>query len=542
MANTNTDTPKSLPELLKAQNTLRNKLEYDLGIDSNQMLAKSLLGAAADTIKRNSDAYRQHLEKVYREESKQNPDLKEDQFKTSAEFDVIMNHLSDFVKENSNSSVFERSDKLKIMDYIQKSIKKADIDEKEKKELLKQYEYASKSIKNVTGIFDKASNLFSRTLINSITFITSVFSDLPPAWGWLLAKGGDALSNMLEKRKTKQERMVSLEYDIDEEKRNRQAALDEAKNEGEKEEEPEKPKPEKPKSNFAESKMERIQDTSGSLLDKAPTGSESDPFFVKITDKSLFKKEEKDKNPILAALAGILGGFADKITGALGKLGALLGLAKDGKLAGTAAKTAKDLLDGKDVPDKEGKKGKTNNKTSKVQRAVGKAKNLAKGAALLGGTLGGGAALGYGLYELSKWSQEHYQKLMEDAKAKGVDVDKIQTETNRLGSVDPADPFAALEYLKGQELNVGKFEQKKNPEDGVVNESKDSSRASVGTQIDAATQARINANEEKRAQQIQLNQSNNSTVINNYNKTTNQNNARIVQVTNPQAQLVHGSR
>ena len=541
MANTNTDTPKSLPELLKAQNTLRNKLEYDLGIDSNQMLAKSLLGAAADTIKRNSDAYRQHLEKVYREESKQNPDLKEDQFKTSAEFDVIMNHLSDFVKENSNSSVFERSDKLKIMDYIQKSIKKADIDEKEKKELLKQYEYASKSIKNVTGIFDKASNLFSRTLINSITFITSVFSDLPPAWGWLLAKGGDALSNMLEKRKTKQERMVSLEYDIDEEKRNRQAALDEAKNEGEKEEEPEKSKPEKPKSNFAESKMERIQDTSGSLLDKAPTGSESDPFFVKITDKSLFKKEEKDKNPILAALAGILGGFADKITGALGKLGALLGLAKDGKLAGTAAKTAKDLLDGKDIPDKEGKNGKKGakaNEKSVFKRLASGVKTAAKGAMFLGGAVGGGAALGYGLYELSKLSQEKYNKATEDLRKHGYDVDKMQQD-----AIDREDDmFAGLEHLKGQDLNVGKFEQKKNPEDGVVNESKDSSRASVGTQIDAATQARINANEEKRAQQIQLNQSNNSTVINNYNKTTNQNNARIVQVTNPQAQLVHGSR
>lgn len=539
MANTNnTDTPKSLPELLAAQKTLRNKLEYDLGIDSNQMIAKSLLGTAADTIKKNSDAYRQHLEKVYREESKQNPDLKEEQFKTSAEFDVIMNHLSDFVKENSNSSVFERSDKLKIMDYIQTSIKKADIDKKEKEELLKQYEYASKSIRNVTGIFDKASSLFSRTLINSITFITSVFSDLPPAWGWLLAKGGDALSNMLEKRKTKQERMVSLEYDIDEEKMNRQAALDEAKGEGKKNEELEKPKPEKPKSNFAETKMERIQDTSGSLLDKAPTGSESDPFFVKITDKSLFKKEEKDKNPILAALAGILGGFADKITGALGKLGALLGLAKDGKLAGTAAKTAKELLDGKDKPKPDAPDGPDKKGKSKVQRtnkpSVGKtaanaAKTVLKAALPV---MAAGAALKAGNDVVTEKLRENDEKLKEH----GYNPDDFKLDPD----MSPED--WALEQWKKSEAKRTKFSEQKNPENGTVAEAKDSSRAPVGTQVDAATQARINANEEKRAQQIQLNQSNNSTVINNYNKTTNQNNARIVQVTNPQAQLVHGSR
>lgn len=540
MANTNDTTSgvsKSLPELLSAQASLRDKLEYELGVDSNQLLAKSLLGAAADTIKKNSDAYRKHLDKVYKEESKQNPDLQEENYKTSAEFDVIMDHLSDFVKENSNSSIFERADKLKIMDYISTSIKKANIDKKEKEELLKQYQYASKSIQNVTGIFDKASNLFSRTLINSITFITSVFSDLPPAWGWLLAKGGDALSNMIEKRKTKQERMLSLEYDIDEEKRNRQTALNNAKEEGE-EDKPETPKKEKPKSDFAEQKMERIRDTSGSLLDKAPTGSESDPFYVKIGDKNLFKKEEKDKNPILAALAGILSGFSDKITGALGKLAALLGLAKDGKLAGTAAKTAKDLLDGKDkrkpdVPDGPDKKGKSKvqrtNKPSVGKTAANAAKTLLKTALPV---MAAGTALKVGNDIVTEKLKENDEKLKEH----GYNPDDFKLEPD----MDPAD--WALENWKKSQAKSTKFAEQKNPEDGTVTEAKDASRASVGTQVDTATQARINANEEKRAQQIQLNQSNNSTVINNYNKTTNQNNARIVQVTNPQAQLVHGSR
>lgn len=528
-----TNRVRTLPELTQDNNTLRNKLVYQLNVDNNQILAKTILQNTVDAMNNNTKAFKE----LAKAEQQKRDDLTEEQkqYPTSAEFDVIAQHIEDFTKEAANSSIFERADKLRIMKYIETAIKNANIDEKEKKQLIDQYFLASRSIQNVTGVFDKASALFTRTIINFTSFMGSIFSDLPPVWGWMLAKGGDALSNMLERRRTRQERTASLEYDIDTEKNNRSLEFLKSQDSKEDREDAKKEAEEKtaqPVSKFAESKMERIQGASGSLLDKAPTGSESDPFFVKLADNSLFQKEDKKKNPLLAALAGLLSGFAGKITAAIGSLAAALGLAKDAKAAGTAAKAAKDLL-GKDkskpeVPDKD--KGKN----SKVQR-TNKPSKLGKAASLAGKVLGPvAAAAGVGalLAEGTKLSAEEYDKANETLKKHGLKPIEIDTD----------DTFASLERLKEQDLKTGKFEQKKNPEDGVVNESKDTSRASVGTQVDAATKARITANEEKRAQEIQLNQSNNSTVINNYNKTTNQNTARVVQVTNPQAGLVNGSR
>ena len=524
---------KTLPELTEERNTLRNRLVYDLNVDSSQVLAKNILQGVVDAMNRNTKAFQEQA----RLQQAQNDKLTKDQKKypTSAEFDVIAQHIEDFTKEASNSSVFERADKLRIMKYIETAIKKADIDEKEKKQLIEQYMYASKSIQNVTGIFDKASMLFTRGILNLTSFTMSIFSDLPPAFGWLLAKGSTWLADSIERKKTRQERTASLEYDIDSEKNRR--VMDAIDQEESNDEQKEQKKDVPQKSSFAESKMERIQDTSGSLLDKAPTGSQNDPFFVTLTNAPAGKKDENGK-PIIRALAGVLGGFASKLSGVLGvlakpltalgalitSLGSKLGLMK-------AADKAKDLLpDGKsgapDAPDKGSSKAKRTNKPSVASKAAGAAKTALKLAAPIAV---GAAALKAGNDIVNEKLKENDEKL----KKHGYNPDDFKMDSDE----DETD-WALRRFRESS----SKFEQSKNQENGLVNESKNAPRASVGTQVDTATKARINANEEKRAQEIQLNQANNTTVINNYNKTTNQNNARIVQVTNPQAQLVHGSR
>lgn len=519
------------------------------------IVAKNVLNVAADTVHDEFNKFRSSLTELYKEQKKIDPNFKYDEkHVTSAAFDTIAEHIQKTLEEASNSSIFERRDKLKIMDYIDTAIKNADVTDNERKKLTEQYVYAANSIKNSSGVFDKATSFMIKHLGDFAGIFGSIMSDLPPIWGWMLTRGGDALSNWWQRKKTRSERLTALDFDIQNEKDKRETERlrGNKKNDSEDADSTEaqdKPPqaPERLSSNgmsdFAQNKMERIQNASGSLLDKAPTGARGDPLFVRIDDMGMPKKEDKNQG-ILGNLAGLIGGLGSRLEGVLtkllGPLAGLLGVGKAAKVA-QAAKTATDAAKNL-MPDADGKNKnaaktgttKTAKKPSMFQRVAKGVKTAAKGAALLGGPLAIGVGIAEGLGALYDWSRGQMDKARADAKAAGVDFVEPR-------DIDADDPFASFEHLKGQNP-TSKFEQQKPKDEGLVTESKDSARATVGTQTDLASQSRAKANAERKQQELTLNQQNHNTVVNNYNHNTNNQTNRIIQIQNPQANLVHGTR
>lgn len=98
-------------------------------------------------------------------------------------------------------------------------------------------------------------------------------------------------------------------------------------------------------SNSGPSRAETIKSTSGSMLDKPPSGSESDPVFIRIKEGFEYSKKEKteEKSVFEKAFSSIGGNIIGKITGGVlgsivskGVLGSILSKSTGGSIAKAA--------------------------------------------------------------------------------------------------------------------------------------------------------------------------------------------------------------
>ena len=121
---------KSLPDLLSENNNLRKRLaEMEI---QGVFASKSVLRAARDNIAANNKDFKAYLENIYKQRQANDNSFTYDKNNiTTAAFDTISSHIEDTLKEASNSSIFERSDKLKIMEYIKLAIKNSDATDEE---------------------------------------------------------------------------------------------------------------------------------------------------------------------------------------------------------------------------------------------------------------------------------------------------------------------------------------------------------------------------------------------------------------------------
>lgn len=410
---------KSLPDLLSENNNLRKRLaEIEIqGVSAS----KSVLRAARDIIAANNKDFKAYLENIYKQrQANDNSFIYDKDNITTAAFDTISSHIEDTLKEARNSSIFERSDKLKIMEYIKLAIKNSDATDEEKKKLIEHYDYAVKTIKESTGFFDKATVMMTNTMSNIGSIVlSSMNSDLPPIYGWAITRLFDkatGISGIFKNRKMRKERLSSLEDDIRMEKNAqserstgiRAPSLEDTISEKYSQiisaEKPVIQPTEKKNDSAVESqknKIERLRNETGSLLENEPTGSESDPFYVVLNDKSLFKKDKKEDKGILGdigAFSGVLTSFLGKFSGiittllsAIGVGKAVLpagkslldaiGVGKADSTAGELAETASDALDATSVPEKENTKSKKKKGASGKKAKAASASKLSKKAA-----------------------------------------------------------------------------------------------------------------------------------------------------------------
>ena len=553
-------TVQSLPVLSQDTNQLKNKL-YNLGLNDGQIISKTILSAASDNIVENSKQFREYLTKLYELNKSENTNFQQDMQTTSSTFDVISNHISDFVREASNSSVFERADKVKIMKYIQSAIEAADINDREKRQLLEQYRYASMTLKNSAGIFDKASVMLTRNIGTFTGLIGSTFSDLPPIATFMLTKGGDFISSLLERRKTKQERLASLEDDIRIGSNTPRPSLFSSNNEV-------RPTLERQTNNNLDKifdtasdnnaiqankadKIERIRETSGSLLDKAPIGTDNDPFYVIIKNEDILSGKKKDSS-FLEAIGSLKGAF-DAFSSVLGGIADALGLSKVvdvGKkllpnFSGSDTSKMNRVPDGEvpdkakkpsgEVPDKAKTAGEAVEKKAGKQASKQAAKKTAGAIIKQVGTKAFSIASKFlGPIGAAVTAYEGFTFL-----------DELRKNLEKANGMTAEDSIDAMEAGESGELtNQRLFEDTtKVPTDGTITGAKNSPRASLDEQSRQATKAREQAAEQRNVQVNQQN-TNNSQVINNntFNQSTTNQTNRVIQVTNPQASLVNGSR
>lgn len=204
---------RTLPELIEDRNSIRRHMQ-EISHDS-VIAVKATLEASASAIESNTVAFKEYMRSIYEEQQKADSTFRYDRENvTSAAYDTISEHIAKTLQEASNSSVFERADKLKIMKYLEKSIKNAELNEHEKKQLLEQYQYARDSLKNTSTILNRAGVLFVRSIGNITGILGSMFSDLPPIFGWMATRGGDLVSKFIERRRTRKERALALNEDI----------------------------------------------------------------------------------------------------------------------------------------------------------------------------------------------------------------------------------------------------------------------------------------------------------------------------------------
>lgn len=573
---------RTLPELRAERNALRTRLAT-MGIDS-QIMAKTVLQSASDSIRADSDAFRKYLRKIYEDRKKEDSQFSYDEKNiTSAEYDTITQHIEDLVKESSNSSIFERADKLKIMKYIETAINNADINEREKRQLIEQYIYATETIKTSTGMFDKASALLIRNIGNITGVLGSIFSDLPPIFGWMLTRGGDVISGILERRRTRKERLASLEYDITSERDNRNTSSDRPSlfkqqnntdvqkdvNQNLNDIFTEALSNNENKNNFSESKIERIRNESGSLLDRAPTGTESDPLYV-VLKGGLPDTSEKKKSSGLLSMIPLIGGIFKKfgvVVGAFGTAVATLGTALGIKKAADAIDTNLPSADADKSTDKKKKKRKGKKTVPKKQGFFDRALNGTKETAgkaskflpKLGSLLKLGSVAGIvteladpevlGNSELPKdWNNDNSpitqsHKLAQEYLDSKTSEERKRAILEQVKGNEELEKFfnAQVEMQKNQKETLAKMQQKTNADSGLVYEAKLNPRATLEQQTIMAAKKREQNNSEKRAAEIALHQNNTSNIVNNYNQNNTQHTNRVIQVVNPQAQIVHGS-
>lgn len=597
---------------------LRNKL-YELGID-NQIVIKNMLQNASDNIRNNTKEYKEYLKKNYEEKKLQDSSFEYDESNlTSSTFDTISSHISNLLEESSNSSIFERADKIKIMKYIDTAINNADIDNKEKKQLIEQYKYASNTLKKSSGIYDKATALFVRNIGNITGLFSSIFSDLPPITTFLLTRGGDYISKKIEQNRTKKERLASLEYDINKNenevadinhKAKRPSLLDSNNNNNKNEiNNTETIKNNQSLlttivNNESSAKLERINNTTGSLLDKAPIGTTTDPFFVVI--KNGISKEEKDNSnkgimsnilsmipnifskfgkifSILSILTGkfskvisVIVNFAQKFGKIFSSLISTIGIKNTLEKATGISTTDKDLVsDDKDKNNtseksKKEKKSKKRNKRNKSKlnktkttfakdiKSLEKPKvqlpkkslfsRLTSGVSKIGGkALSYGARLGSKLLgpigvaltaaDVLSFLNSAVSEKLEEAKEQGVKInDSIASSTSSDDAMNNAIEMSRRLSEKS------KLKKEESSDNGIIKQSKDLPRDVLNNQINNASKAREQLRQEKSSMQLTSQQTNNTNMINTINQNTTQNTNRVIQVTNPQAGLVNGSR
>ena len=587
---------KSLPDLLSENNNLRKKLaEIEI---RGVFASKTVLRAARDNIAANNKDFKTYLENIYKQRQANDSNFTYDKDNiTTAAFDTISSHIEDALKEASNSSIFERSDKLKIMEYIKLAIKNSDATDEEKQKLIEHYDYAVKTIKESTGFFDKATVMMTNTMSNiGAIVLSSMNSELPPIYGWAITRLFDTATGFLKNRKIRKERLSSLEDDIRTKKTEqserstgtRAPSLEDTINEKygqnssaenpkiqptEEKDDSNEPTAENPKNQptaekddsvveSQKNKLERLRNETGSLLENQPTGSESDPFYVVLNDKSLFKKDKKEDKGILdiiGAFSGVLTTFFGKFSRIITTLLGAIGVGKAAKAADELTETASDALDETSVPEKENKKSKKKKGASGKKAKASSASKLSKKAAAKAATsavakkagasaaiklLGAAGPVGavistiYTAFEGLQFLNDNMNDALAEAKDKyGTDIDDILDAGN---SYDDAVSLANSAMERQREKEKTKM-QKLEEENPSIAEARQQPRPSIDNQTDAAkktlddNKTAQKTSEMKYAQTVAQTTQNLTTV--NQNTTMN----RVIQMTNSDAGNVSGS-
>lgn len=568
---------KSLPDLLSENNNLRKRLaEIEI---QGVFASKSVLRAARDNIAANNKDFKVYLENIYKQRQANDNSFTYDKDNiTTAAFDTISSHIEDTLKEASNSSIFERSDKLKIMEYIKLAIKNSDATDEEKKKLIEHYDYAVKTIKESTGFFDKATVMMTNTMSNIGSIVlSSMNSDLPPIYGWAITRLFDKATGIFKNRKMRKERLSSLEDDIRMEKNAqsecstgiRAPSLEDTISEKYSQivsaEKPVIQPTEKKNDSVVESqknKIERLRNETGSLLENEPTGSESDPFYVVLNDKSLFKKDKKEDTGILDAIgtfSGVLTSFLGKFSGIITTLLGAIGVGKAASTAGKLAETASDTLDATSVPEKENTKSKKKKGASGKKVKAASASKLSKKAAanaatsvvakkagasvatkFLGAAGPFGAAISaiYTAFEGLQFLNDNMNDALAEAKDKyGTDIDDILDAGN---SYDDAVALANSAMERQREKEKAKM-QKLEEENPSIAEARQQPRPSIDNQTDAAKKTLDDNKTAQKTSEMKYSQTVAQTTQNlttvNQNTTMN----RVIQMTNSDAGNVSGS-
>ena len=507
---------------------------------------------------------------------------------TSKTFNVISQRISDTLHEASTSSLFDKRDKIKIMRFIDIAIQEASLSDKERRVLIAQNKTAIEALKK-SRTKEIEGNLKEYTL-DAVTFplkevadtMTATVNDLPQFWSSLFTHTGSFLSKaagsafkgvktwFTDKKETPKDAVLqSIQNDIETDKTHsattkakRERTLERIKPDSqairEVPEQPQRFEKTSTKSDFAKSKVERIQSASGSLLDKAPSGSRDDPVYIDFADKIGILKAQKPKEQtgLIGALTGALGkflspmkflrvlpGIGKGITILAGLAGTLSGLLKSGvgKLFGLSD-NSKPLSD-KELPDFSDKPKSAMERTNAPKKESGKAEKkhptrlgkaggiLAKGIPAIANLTGVGEVLKEG----NDLVNEKLQETNEERAKLGMPP--VEQDFAKLVPADDEDEMDAA--LRVGRETQSKFErQQKDP--GILQASKESPRAPISTQVDLAEKTRQNVEQKK--QEMTLNQQNHNNIVTLYNNnTTNQTN-RIIQINNPQANLVHGTR
>ena len=568
---------KSLPDLLSENNNLRKRLaEIEI---QGVFASKSVLRAARDNIAANNKDFKAYLENIYKQRQANDSNFTYDKKNiTTAAFDTISSHIEDTLKEASNSSIFERSDKLKIMEYIKLAIKNSDATDEEKRKLIEHYDYAVKTIKESTGFFDKATVMMTNTMSNIGSIVlSSMNSDLPPIYGWAITRLFDKATGIFKNRKMRKERLSSLEDDIRMEKNAqserstgiRAPSLEDTISEKYSQiisaEKPVIQPTEKKNDSVVESqknKIERLRNETGSLLENEPTGSESDPFYVVLNDKSLFKKDKKEDKGILGAIgafSGVLTSFLGKFSGIITTLLGAIGVGKAASTAGKLAETASDALDATSVSEKENTKSKKKKGASGKKAKAASASKLSKKAAANAATsvvakkagasvatkfLGAAGPIGaaisaiYTAFEGLQFLNDNMNDALTEAKEKyGTDIDDILDAGN---SYDDAVALANSAMERQREKEKAKM-QKLEEENPSIAEARQQPRPSIDNQTDAAKKTLDDNKTAQKTSEMKYSQTVAQTTQNlttvNQNTTMN----RVIQMTNSDAGNVSGS-
>lgn len=556
---------KSLPDLLSENNNLRKRLaEIEI---QGVFASKTILRAARDNIVANNKDFKAYLENIYKQRQANDSNFTYDKKNiTTAAFDTISSHIEDTLKEASNSSIFERSDKLKIMEYIKLAIKNSDATDEEKRKLIEHYDYAVKTIKESTGFFDKATVMLTNTMSNiGAIMLSSMNSELPPIYGWAITRLFDKATGFLKNRKMRKERLSSLEDDIRMEKNAqserstgiRAPSLEDTISEKYSQNiSAEKPVIQPTETNndsvveAQKNKIERLRNETGSLLENEPTGSESDPFYVVVlNDKSLFKKDKKEDKGILGAIgafSGVLTSFLGKFSGIITTLLDVIGIEKEASTADKLAETASDALDATSVPEKENTKSKKKKGASgKRTKAASASKLLKKAGAsaatkFLGAAGPFGAAISaiYTAFEGLQFLNDNMNDALAEAKDKyGTDIDDILDAGN---SYDDAVALANSAMERQREKEKAKM-QKLEEENPSIAEARQQPRPSIDNQTDAAKKTLDDNKTAQKTSEMKYSQTVAQTTQNlttvNQNTTMN----RVIQMTNSDAGNVSGS-